>query len=132
VKIALGSGAALPTRIGATPLGADENYCQSSVTYGQYLFLGTGYGSINNIIKIDMGLGATLPTRLNAVTLNAGEEEFSNGAVINGPAGKAVFGYGGDNFGGLVKINIGELLCVLTLSVLPITPIFSLYLAISI
>lgn len=29
-------------------------------------------------------------------------------AVINGPAGKAFFGYGGGMNGGLVKISLGE------------------------
>ncbi len=111
VKIALGAGAALPTYIGATPLGPEEYYCTSSVAFGDYLYLGTGWGSINNIIKVTMGAGAALPTRLNAVTLNPGEETFDNGAVINGPAGKAYFGYGGYSAGGIVKIAIGKCGC---------------------
>ena len=66
-----------------------------------------------------MGAGAALPTHLNAVTLNPGEETFNNGGVINGPAGKAYFGYGGWSAGGIVKIIIGTCDCFLYVLILP-------------
>lgn len=78
VKIALGAGAALPTRIGALELDDGELTPTAGVAYGGYAYYGLGNGA--KIIKVDMGIGPTLPTRVGEAVLLPTETSMYSGA----------------------------------------------------
>lgn len=82
MKINLGEGAALPTRVNAIDLEDGEMYADAGVAYGGYAYYGTGWGSDPRIIKVAMGAGAALPSRLGALSppFATGQETFDNGA----------------------------------------------------
>jgi hypothetical protein len=100
VKVALGAGAAPPTRVGALMLNAGENRLMSAVidAAAGYAYFGT-YTTPGIVVKVALGAGAGPPTRVGAVTLNAGEG-YLVGAVIDAAAGYAYFGT--ETFPGIV------------------------------
>jgi hypothetical protein len=107
VKVALGSGAAAPTRTGAVTLNTGENTLRSGVidAANGYAYFGTST-SPGQVVKVALGSGAATPTRTGAVTLDAGENSLCS-AVIDAAAGYAYFGT--DTWPGLVvKVALGS------------------------
>jgi|GEM_PF-3681223 len=111
IKIALGVGAAPPTRIGSImlDLGNGENFLHSAVidTDAGYAWFGTSndFGFNECVIKVSLGEGANLPSRIGAVTLEAGEYGLQC-ATIDTSAGFAYFGTQTEP-GKIVKIALG-------------------------
>src|SRR3989344_637265 len=107
IKVALGAGAALPTRIGALSLNSGETSIRSAVIdpANGYAYIGTNT-SPSRVVKVALGAGAALPTRIGAVTLNAGENIIYSGA-IDAANGYAYFGTL-TTPGRLVKISLGS------------------------
>jgi hypothetical protein len=101
VKVALGSGANLPTRIGATTAQASEWDFQSAVINGAgtHALFGTGQyfgetGAGGKIVKVTLGSGASPPSRTSVLTLPAGEDALHT-AVADPLSGYAWFGAAG-------------------------------------
>lgn len=112
IKIALGSGANPPARVGAATLNADEWDLQSAVinAAGTHALFGTGQyfaetGAGGNVVKVALGTGNNPPARASALTLEAGEESL-HCAVADPAAGYAWFGAAGPLFeqGRVVKV----------------------------
>ena len=104
VKIALGVGNALPTRIGSLTLNPGENELYAAVldSANGYAYFGTLTGP-GIVVKVALGAGDTLPTRVAALTLNTGEV-YAESAVIDAANGYAYYGTSG---GIVVKISLG-------------------------
>lgn len=81
VKINLGAGAALPTRIGALDLEDGERSPSVGVAYEGFAYYGFSYGSNYKIVAVNMGIGAALPTRADEVDLLPQEGPMANGAA---------------------------------------------------
>ncbi|PKO18784.1 hypothetical protein CVU37_05245 [candidate division BRC1 bacterium HGW-BRC1-1] len=92
VKVALGTGANAPTRVGAVTLTTGERHLRCAVIDAPngYAYFGT-YTSPGRVVKVALGAGAAWPTRVGAVNLNP-EEEGLQSAVIDAPNGYAYFG----------------------------------------
>jgi len=109
VKVALGEGDALPTRVGAVTLAPGENDLRSAVVDPEsgYAFFGTGT-SPGQVVKVALGVGDSPPTRVGALTLNVGENNLMC-AVIDPESGYAWFG-ARPSFvpGKVVKVALGE------------------------
>lgn len=108
VKVALGAGSTVPTRVGATPfLSTGENGLSSAVidTAAGYAYFGT-QTSPGIVVKIALGAGSTAPSRVGALTLNSGED-FLNSAVMDSTAGHAYFTTGTAAAGGVSVVKVG-------------------------
>ncbi len=108
VKVALGAGANLPTRVGAVTLEDGENQLASAVidVVGGYAYFGTGVSGVpGRVVKVALGAGANLPMRVGAVTLEDGESQL-NSAVIDVPNGYSYFGTFTEP-GRIVKVALG-------------------------
>jgi len=92
IKVAMGAGADLPTRIGTLTLDTGEDQLVSGVVDAAngHAYFGTATQP-GQVIKVALGTGSDLPTRLGAVTLNA-DEDFLASGVIDAANGYAYFG----------------------------------------
>jgi hypothetical protein len=107
IKIALGSGSAAPTRIGAVTLAASEVGTMSATIdpangfayFGTATYTGDGQ---SRVVKVGLGTGNTAPTRVGAAVMS-GEGRIRSG-VIDSANG---FGYFGTYDGYVVKVNLG-------------------------
>src|SRR3990167_5867913 len=106
IKVALGAGAAAPTRVGAVTLNSGENSLFSAVVdpANGYAYFGTDT-SPGRVVKVALGASAAAPTRVGAVTLNSGENSLFS-AVIDPANGYAYFGTS-TSPGRVVKIALG-------------------------
>ncbi|CAN5200567.1 hypothetical protein BH09SUM1_BH09SUM1_24520 [soil metagenome] len=106
VKVALGSGAAAPTRVGVATLDDDDGGLISAVIDARagFAYFGT-LADPGRVVKVALGAGAAAPTRVGAVTLDSGEEALCS-AVIDA-AGE--YGYFGTRTfpGRVVKVALG-------------------------
>ncbi|MDX2177510.1 MAG: hypothetical protein SF028_13680 [Candidatus Sumerlaeia bacterium] len=107
LKIALGSGANPPTRVGAAPLNAGETglACAIADIANGYAYFGTTT-SPGRVVKVALGNGADPPTRVGAVTLNPGEDILTC-AVADTTNGYAYFGTS-TSPGRVVKVALGS------------------------
>lgn len=87
-KVALGTGSALPTRVGAIPL--EESFealshilLDPANGYG-YLVVNNGHGSLDRaaVVKFALGEGNALPSLIATTKLNA-DEKYTCGAVLD-------------------------------------------------
>ena len=110
VKVALGQGTGLPTRVGALTLNSGEGCLTSAVIdpAAGYAYFGTGYNRAGIVVKVALG-GTGAPTRVGALTLdpNSGEDMLYS-AVIDPAAGFAYFGAIWTAPGVLVKVALGK------------------------
>ena len=106
VKVALGSGAQMPTRVGGVALGPGEGplTCAAIDPAAGYAYFGTNTLP-GRVIKVALGSGADPPERVGAVTLNAGEN-FLWSAVI-APAGAHAYFGTNTSPGIVVKVSLG-------------------------
>ncbi len=106
VKVSLGVGANLPTRVGALTLGSGEQGIQSAV-----LDLSTGYGYFglstnpSKVVKVALGAGSNPPSRVAAADYPLGYGGFEAG-VIDPAHGYAYFG-DSRNPAGVAKVLLG-------------------------
>jgi len=108
VKVALGNGDDIPSRVGALPFNVDEYGLRSAVidTTNGYAYFATELSSTRGrIVKVALGNGNSPPSRVGSVTLNVGEY-VQGGAVIDTTNSRAFFGLGGSP-GRVVKISLG-------------------------
>ncbi len=106
VKVSLGSGSSLPTRVGAVVLDPGEDSLGSAVidTTQGYAYFGT-FTSPGRVVRVALGAGSNPPTRVDAVTLDPGED-FLTRSDIDLNAGFAYFGtFATPGF--LVKVALG-------------------------
>ena len=110
VKVALGAGDFLPTRVAALTLDSGDFNPQSAVIdpSAGYAYFGT-YGSADgdHVIKVALGTDDAAPTRVGAATLNEGEM-FLTQAVIDTANGYAYFGTMWADPVVVVKIALGS------------------------
>lgn len=106
VKVALGSGSAPPTRVGALILQPGENDLTCAVIdpAAGFAYFGTAT-TPGRVVKVALGSGSSLPTRVGTVTLAVGENDLTS-AVIDIAAGHAYFGTN-TSPGRVVKVALG-------------------------
>lgn len=106
IKVALDSGAAPPSRVGAVTLDAGEVdlYCAVIDPAAGYAYFGTRTWP-GRVVKVTLGAGTNPPARVGAVTLNFGENILRS-AVIDPTAGFAWFGTYSDP-AYVVKVALG-------------------------
>jgi len=110
VKVSLGAGSNLPTRVGAVTLdpGEDSLTCAVIDTANGYAYFGTDTNP-GRVVKVALGIGDNPPTRIGAVTLDPGED-YLTCAVIDVPNGYAYFSteeLESDNPDRIVKVALG-------------------------
>lgn len=107
VKIALGSGSAAPTRVGAVTLASGENSLRSAVidVNRRYAYFGTDT-SPGKIIKVALGSGNNPPQRIGTLTLATGEDKLFS-AMIDPESNIAWFGTATTS-GKVIKVHLGE------------------------
>ncbi len=107
IKVALGAGAALPTRIGAASFAVGENNIGAVLLdpANGYGYCAT-YTSAPHVIKFDMGAGAAAPTVVGSLALNAGDREASTG-VIDTAGGFAILGSDHTHPARIYKVKLG-------------------------
>lgn len=107
VKVALGTGANPPTRVGAVELNEEEYMLYSAVIdpAAGYAYFGTG-SYPGRVVKVALGSGSNPPSRVGALQLNAGEDRLMS-AVIDPAAGYAWFGTASYP-GRVVKMALGS------------------------
>jgi len=115
VKVALGEGSNLPTRVGALILDTNDGVPYSAVIdpASGFAYLSTRRSSYSvsssyrRIVKVALGEGSSLPTRVGALTLDAGAVSLSMAderAVIDPANGHAFFATGND----VMKVVLGS------------------------
>lgn len=74
VKVALGSGSDLPTRIGAATFNLGDSGVESAVldADGGFAYFGTG-STPGTVVKVALGAGNNPPAKVSSLTLNPGE-----------------------------------------------------------
>ena len=107
IKVALGAGAAAPTRTAALALNAGENGLRSAVADAAngYAYFGTDT-SPGQVVKVALGAGAAAPARDSALTLAFGENLLS-ASSIDTANGYAYFGTNTQP-GRIVKMSIAS------------------------
>jgi len=85
VKVALGAGSSIPTRVGAVSLLSGEDKLSSAIIDRGYGFFTTG-SSPSMVVKIDLGTGSADPTRVGSLPLQSGEDNCQSGLLspLNG------------------------------------------------
>jgi len=106
VKLSLGSGLALPTRLGSVTLQGTSSNLRDMVidSANGYAYFGTSTIP-GRIIKVRLGEGSSAPVVVATLTLPAGED-YVRGAVIDPTNGHAYF-VTNTNPGKVVKIALG-------------------------
>ena len=92
VKVQLGAGNALPTRVGALTLLAGESFLKSAIldNINEYVYFGTETAP-GIVVKVD--ISGALPTRIGNLVLDYGAGENSlDSAAIDVAAGSGYFG----------------------------------------
>ncbi|HDP35459.1 MAG TPA: DUF5011 domain-containing protein, partial [Candidatus Hydrogenedentes bacterium] len=107
VKVALGTGATPPTRVGSVTLSAGEDNLVSAAmdpTYAQAYF-GTDTNP-GRVVKINLGVGAAAPTRVGVLSLPSGEG-YLRSSVIDYARGYVYYGTNVSGFAGrVVKVKM--------------------------
>ena len=111
VKVSLGAGNNPPTRAGtlALPVGEDILHSIVSDPTTGYTWIGVSDVSrtTGSVVKVSFETGNTLPRRVGAAPLVNDEVPGANAAVLDVPAGYAVFGGAGSPGSRVMKIALG-------------------------
>lgn len=86
VKIALGEGSSLPSRLGSIALQITENYLTSAAmdVGNGFAYFGTDMPGVNKVIKIDPGEGSQLPVRIGSTALQDQDKYLLSGVIDDG------------------------------------------------
>jgi photosystem II stability/assembly factor-like uncharacterized protein len=112
-KIALGSGANPPTRVGVATIDSAQHNIGSAVidTANGYAYFGSYDGGHDpattaNVYKVALGSGANAPSLISAVPLGSGEGELCS-ALLDPIAGCAYFGTDHRYPGKIYRMRLG-------------------------
>jgi len=106
VKVNLGEGDDLPTRVGALELNTNEKMLRSAVlaASSDYALFGSA-GNPSSVVKVAVGAAGEAPTRVSALKFASESPYAMSCGTLEPSSGYALFN---DNDGKVVKVDFGD------------------------